>query len=325
MVFTFAFFVGLPLLIASAKRIINKRHRPAQFAPNGVENEAEIERIVQVMDELAKMEVISKSGNLNYSSVKVRKKGKVSHPISKHVDVIFVITMPERKAYIKDVMINHYGISADKLVIVHAVEASFIHNKPILKKLYDRNILRSKKDILKFNTINEMACTMSHFSALYQIFANNSIERALIFEDDIAPQSNVSDLFRKFDDVMVRLDEIDSDWEWINFGRCFDDCKHQKVFGTVDNVKIVQSSHAQCTSSYAMTANGVKTLLNAPYSVNGWKMFPLGIVDHLIPGIFKEAPGQHHYATSPRLFDQDHKKFSSNVVANRPANFPECR
>ena len=309
--------------MASAKRIVNARRRPARFAPNGVENEAEIERIDHVIDDLAKMEVISKSGNLNCSSVKVRKKGQDSHPISKHVDVIFVIAMPERKAYIKDVMINHYGISADKLVIVNVVDVSFIHNKPMLKKLYDRNILRSKRDILKFNTINEMACTMSHFYALYQIFANDSIERALIFEDDIAPQSNVSDLFRKFDDVMVRLDEIDSDWEWINFGRCHADCKHQKVFGTVDNVKIVQS-YAWCLHSYAMTANGVKTLINAPYSVNGWKMFPLSVVDLLIPGIFKEAPGQHHYATSPRLFDQNRKKFASSIGPGRPVDDPEC-
>ena len=76
--------------------------------------------------------------------------------------------------------------------------------------------------------------------------------------------------------------------------------------------------------SYAMTANGVKTLLNAPYSVNGWKMFPLRIVDHFIPSTFEEAPGQHHYATSPRLFDQNRKKFESSIGPGRPVDDPEC-
>ena len=218
-------------------KIIKKHHqKPARFASSQPEDQAKLKRIVQKMDDLAKMRAISRSGNFNDSTVKAIKKGNDSNEISKHFDAVFVITLADRKQYVEAVMRNHYGIGADKLVIVDAVDAELIYNEPMLKKLYDRKILANgttwtnprngSNPHQKFHTFNEIAAELSHLHVYYQIYSNRSIEKALIFQDDVAKQSNLSHFKQQFDRVMTKMKNIDPDWEWINFGRCWDDCKH---------------------------------------------------------------------------------------------------
>ena len=75
----------------------------------------------------------------------------------------------------------------------------------------------------------ELACTISHMSALAN-FLNSSKDSVLIFEDDIKQEGKAS-VPSKFTTTMQNVPE---DWEFINFGRCWDECENQGfrcVFG----------------------------------------------------------------------------------------------
>merc|ERR1712228_724638 len=89
------------------------------------------------------------------------------------------------------------------------------------------------------------------------------------------------------------------------------------------------SSQALCLHSYALTSNGIKTLLHNKYSVNNGpkksRMFPMEcIIDRFVANIFAQKPKHHHhYATSPRLFEQNRKEFKS-AIDFRPDLESEC-
>ena len=78
-----------------------------------------------------------------------------------------------------------------------------------------------------------------------------------------------------------------------------------------------------------MTSNGVKTLMSTPFSIrNGpkWSLFPLHTSpDHLVSSIFNQATKpHHHYATSPKLFEQNRAEIKSAIDDDRAQDLQQC-
>ena len=247
-----------------------------------------------------------------------------NHPITSHFDAIFVITMPKRKEYIKETM-EYYGIdtTSHKFHFFDAIQSKLINNDDEITNLYNLNIL--SPDITwnhllvephVLHNFNEIACSLSHLYVWYSAYINPCINNVLIFEDDISKLDDKSQLFTRFNHVMNTLkNNIDENWEWINFGRCWDNCADdsQKIFDS-DDVRIVQSPSSFCAQSYALSRNGLNTIFK-----NGVvNVLPISRpADVYLIDIFNANFFPHHYSTSSRLFEQNRVELGSNIDQDR--------
>ena len=172
----------------------------------------------------------------------------MQNDISSLFTQVHAIVLPQRKEYVKNTF-RKMGITYKEFdcVLGSTLDKTELINKRIL-------------DSSSRLRINEIACALSHLSVIKKFYETSykSTDTCIIFEDDI---SYDPDHFNKLKKCM---DDIPKDWEFINFGRCWDNCSSQKKI----NEYIVASENSLCAHSYAITRTCAKKILDSCFPIN---------------------------------------------------------
>ena len=214
-----------------------------------------------------------------------------------YFDCIYVIAIPKRKQYITNVM--------------KSLNLNVEYIDAILKEKINKKKLANKKLISNNCELNNgrIACHLSHMYTLKK-FLKTKNNTALIFEDDIKPIKNKTEIYIYLKKIMK---EVPKDWELINFGRCWDDCNTQKFV----KKHIVKSKHALCRHCYAVNREGAKKILK--YSLPMINKLP---GDNMISKLISKNI-INAYSTTPRLFLQNRVLLGTNLGNNDIQR--ECR
>ena len=162
----------------------------------------------------------------------------------------------------------------------------------------------------QYQTVNdgELACTISHMSALSQ-FLTTDQEQVLIFEDDIK-QAGKGSVPSQVAEVMKN---VPSNWEFINFGRCWDRCENDVQVAP----GVISPTRPMCSHAYSVSRSGAEKIMNecgAP--------IPL---DHTFDSCFAhmvETKKLVTYAPNKALFYQDRATFASKLGSEE--HYQEC-
>lgn len=227
----------------------------------------------------------------NYTENFLQKKNN----LHKYFDSIYVITLPKRKEYIKNVM-NSLSI------------------KPIYFKAIDKDKLNftelSNKNIIKKNyrVRGAIACQQSHLSVLKK-FLKSSSKTCLILEDDLKKSDLNLDEFNSSVDNLMK--DLPKTFDILYLGRCFDNCKIQKKISN----NLVQNFHPKCTHAYGVTRKAAEIIIkNLEYNMS----MP---IDWNYATLIKEKK-MKSYASYPAIFHQNRKELGSTIGSN--SSLPEC-
>jgi len=212
---------------------------------------------------------------------------------------VYAIVLPLRKEYIKNTF-RKMGITYSEFDCVLGSSL----NKT---KLINAGILDPKSNL----RINEIACALSHLGVIKKFYntSRNSNDTCLIFEDDICYEDDHYSKLKKC------LDSMSKDWEFINFGRCWDNCYSQIHL----NEYTVTSENSLCAHSYAITRNCAKKILDS--------CFPIpDLIDQFYVNNCKDL--FKIYSSSPRIFNQlrmkdDTSNMFKSTLENNDTG-PEC-
>jgi|SaaInlStandDraft_7_1057024.scaffolds.fasta_scaffold03583_2 GR25 family glycosyltransferase involved in LPS biosynthesis len=223
-----------------------------------------------------KRQTISNMANINWSS-----------PIQKYFDKIYVITLPQRKEYIENIMKN---INLNPIYFSAKLKNELDYNK-----LINDNIV--KRQFVKKKNYGRIACHYSHISVL-QNFLDSNAETCLIFEDDIRPIENVTHLNDTFKN---NISELPDDWDILYLGRCWDNCKKQ----TKISLNIYKLYTPKCRHAYAVTKKGAEIILkySIPQYIAGDKIYAELIKNNKLQA----------YGFSPQLFLQNRENLGSTL------------
>ena len=217
--------------------------------------------------------------------------------LNKHFDVIYVITLPKRKQYIKDIM--------DKLKIKCKIFDAKLKDKLNKKKLKKHNFISKN---YKGND-GRIACHLSHMSVMND-FVNSNYNNCFVFEDDLKePEIPLEEMNNIIDDAMLN---IPFSYDLIYFGRCWDKCDKQI------NIKngLVRTFFPLCRHAYGVSKNGAKILLEKA------KPMKIGGGDKLIANLIEKGELES-YAVTPPLFHQNRESLGSTLANND--SMRECR
>jgi hypothetical protein len=222
---------------------------------------------------------------------------KHANALHKYFESIYVITLPKRKEYIKNVMDN--------------IELKPIYFDAIKKETIDITQLSRENyvDINYKKGNGRIACHLSHLTVLKD-FLKTTNKRCFIFEDDVKKiDIPLSELNSKIDNIM---DNLPYTFDIIYFGRCWDKCHKQNYIS--DN--LVRTYFPQCRHSYGVTRKGAEIIIK--------KSIPLidkGGDQNI--AILIENGELEAYAVTPNLFFQNRDVLGSNL--NNLDSLNECR
>jgi len=184
---------------------------------------------------------------------------------------VHAIVLPQRKEYIKNTF-RKMGITYSEFDCVLGSSL----NKT---KLINAGILDPKSNL----RINEIACALSHLGVIKKFYntSRNSNDTCLIFEDDISYEPD------HFNKMKKCMNNMPKDWEFINFGRCWDNCSSQIHI----NEYTVTSENSLCAHSYAITRDCAKKILDS--------CFPI-----YVPIDVYYVDTCKIYSSSPRIYSQ---------------------
>lgn len=233
--------------------------------------------------------------------------------LNNYFDNIQVITLPKRAEYVKNIFsYSNMNINYNQFLAVDGTRLD-------LQDLISKNKL-SYPNKLKHR--NEVACYLSHISVIKNFYDNAVFDRStlFVFEDDIILDT---DYLQKVKKVMF---EIPNNWEFINFGRCWDDCKLTKKINPGSSIGI--SDRALCAHSYAITKTGAKKILD--------KAFPIVEPVDVYYTQLAKTSNLKFYSAVPRIFNQlksltadkkTEKTFNKNMTSTLDNNDTclECR
>lgn len=220
---------------------------------------------------------------------------------------IYVITLPKRVQYIKET----FKVMNIGYIQFDAIQGNTLNKQDLIKlgKLSPNN---------KMKTINEIACSLSHLSII-QNFINNANDNStiLIFEDDIIQDTT------HLEKVKNVMKNIPSDWDFLNFSRCWDNCGKDKKI----NNYVVKSERALCGSAYALTKKGALKILKYAYPI----FDPIDI--YFVSLQYNKIDPLIFYSSFPRIYNQM-KSISSSKSSTSPkligsltsslGNFDDC-
>lgn len=206
--------------------------------------------------------------------------------LNEYFSQVYVITLPQRKEYIQQIM--------------EAIKVDCIYFPAILKQKINREHLISLGLISPQNLLNnaQIACHLSHITILKK-FLKSSARNCLIFEDDISmPQVNKINL-----PEMLSL--IPSDYDIIYLGRCWDSCRRSVSL----NRQIVKCHAPQCFHSYGVSREGAKKIIK--YTKALIKPPDLTISEYIRSGKITA------YAPKKSIFYQNRQEITSHLTEDR--------
>ena len=217
--------------------------------------------------------------------------------LHKFFESIYVITLPKRKEYIKNIM-----DSIDlKPIYFDAIKKETLN----IHKLAKENFV----DINYKKGNGRIACHLSHITVLKE-FLKTTNKRCFVFEDDIRKiDISKKELNNKINNIM---DNLPYTFDIVYFGRCWDKCHKQSYIS--DN--LVRTYFPQCRHAYGVTRKGAEIIIK--------KSIPL--IDK--GGDFNiaqliEKGELEAYAVTPNIFFQNREELGSNL--NNLDSLNECR
>ena len=203
-------------------------------------------------------------------------------------DQTYVITIPKRKKYINKIM----NIMKINPIIFKAVEKDKLDRK----KLIEENII--EKDSILVN--GKIACHLSHVEVLKSFLKNSKSRTCFIFEDDIKLPDNLTSRINKIKKI---IKSIPSNWDLINFGKCWDICSNTDII----NEDIIKS-FPLCRHAYAVTRKGAQIIIENtfPMKTSGDVMYKQLALDKKL----------NIYTSINRIFDQNREKMGSELDNN---------
>ena len=227
--------------------------------------------------------------------------------LHEYFDDVVVITLPKRKEKMKNIMkqlhISPYFFDAvmkDKLTRQQLLREGFIKNTCDLNK-------------------GRVACHYSHIEVLKR-FLNSNHNTCFIFEDDLDKSDNLDKLKNDIKYIHYQMNNNKNlqNWDIINFGRCFDNCKTQQYIVNKHNnfPGIVKSEFPKCRHAYAVSRKGAHN-----------------IIKHSLP--LDKAPGDRKismegqkgniniFSVTPPIFFQNRNEFGTNLE-NYAKHVHEC-
>jgi GR25 family glycosyltransferase involved in LPS biosynthesis len=201
--------------------------------------------------------------------------------LNNYFDTVQVIVIPKREEYVKNVF--SYSNMNINYIKFNAINGDNLDIKKLIseKKLSVPNKLKHR---------NEVACYLSHISLIQKfydtaIFNNSTL---FVFEDDIIIDTEYPAKVKKV------MNDVPSNWEFINFGRCWDDCKSTKKVSV--DASVGTSTRSLCAHSYAITKVGAKKILEHAFPI----VNPVDIYYNSLVSI----AGLKFYSAIPRIFNQ---------------------
>jgi hypothetical protein len=237
---------------------------------------------------------------------------------------IYVIYIPSRENYIRNI-IKELDIK------VNFIPAILIEDLGTLDELLKKKLLspyffykhlkheRPKLpiDLIKFeNNINnadfirglkgKLALQLSYLK-IFDLFLETSEKHCLIFEDDILLPK--ADYLERINNIFIELNNIN--WDYINFGRCFDMCEINTKFSE----NLIIDSYPLCTHACGYSRRICEELI-----VSSIPLRQAG--DHIIHDFYYLNPKYKCYTVRPAIFFQN-KTFKS-TLGNSNKELPEC-
>ena len=160
------------------------------------------------------------------------------HSLNQYFEQIYVITLPQRKTYIQNIM--------------RKINLNCFYYPAFLKKNINKQELIKSGFLSPQFKINEgqIACHLSHILVLKK-FLKSNFRNCLIFEDDLKiPQVSSSLL-----DVTMSM--IPRNYDIIYLGRCWDSCKKT----THLNNYVVKCHAPQCRHAYGVSRKGAEKII----------------------------------------------------------------
>ena len=247
--------------------------------------------------------------------------------MNKYFDHIYVIYIPAREKYIRQVM-KELKINAT------FVPAKLIEDLPSLNELLKKKLLSPyffykhfkyegyPIDLIKYEKLGEkneeirkfirglkgkLALHLSYLH-IFEMFLKTKGQNCFIFEDDVLiPNKNY---LSRMKNIMSK--EIpNNEWDYINFGRCFDMCE----INTPISENLIIDSYPLCTHSCAYNRRICEELIlfSIPLRQAG---------DHIIKEFFYLNPKYKCYTVVPAMFFQN-KSFES-TLGNSNNELEEC-
>jgi len=235
---------------------------------------------------------------------------------------VFVITMADKyndvKKFFKRYHLEEHG------AISAGVNRSLLDWGTLLEsgKVVEDYTLSGTK---QHQGVAELATTMAHEHAALR-FLESGAKYGVVMEDDVELVEKIysklpnhkQGLLRSFKNI---IDKAPKDFHEINLGRCWDECRNDKVLAHVGPaLKIVDASRSFCSTAYILSRDGAQTLVDKVFRhldrSNDWSK----IYAHL-DGTYKSM------ALSPRMFQQtrdDDSYDCGGKAVNGCLKQPEC-
>ena len=203
--------------------------------------------------------------------------------LNDYFDSVHVITLDKRKAYIEDIF-SKMNIKYNQFDAIKVTD--FMKNILIGNGKLDSQYT--------FKNNNEIGCFLSHLGVIENFYnsALNDDSNIFIFEDDIELNTTF------IEKIKYTMTNIPKDWEFINFGRCWDNCKDEIILKTNGYQSIGKTSSPLCTHSYAINKKGARKILETIYPIK----YPIDV--HYILLMNREINPLILYTSIPRIFTQ---------------------
>eukprot|EP00484_Ammonia_sp_Unknown_P017071 CAMPEP_0197025292 /NCGR_PEP_ID=MMETSP1384-20130603/5678_1 /TAXON_ID=29189 /ORGANISM="Ammonia sp." /LENGTH=404 /DNA_ID=CAMNT_0042453809 /DNA_START=85 /DNA_END=1299 /DNA_ORIENTATION=+ len=217
---------------------------------------------------------------------------------------IYVIVTEARRQYMDDMLSN--VLQWDHVSYVNAI------NKDTL----DRSQL-VENDVIAENIRNykpgRVACVLSHKSAMEHFLNDEDAKYALILEDDVMLNPYLDYKPEVYINKLLEL--VPNDWNFINFGRCWDWCSSTTPLDA-DGL-LLDSQNPLCTHVYAVTKEGAQRIVK--------DILPLSLlnIDQIIARKIrsKELTG---YASAMPILLQNKKELGSLAAPNSNIPYNLC-
>ena len=213
---------------------------------------------------------VEKFSNLNQESA-----------LNTHFDQIYVITLPERKMYVQNIL-EKYNIAANYIPAITELPRNHI--------AYDDKTKISKARIL---------CHISHIEVLKK-FIKSKEKTCFIFEDDIHMKINPNILNQEIKKVMNVMNKIN--YDIVFMGYCWENCSKRIPV----NESIMKPHFPKCRHAYGVTKQGAEKIIKYTTPLKnlpGDKTLALAIKNGKL----------NAFATKEPLFWQNRKKLGSTL------------
>ena len=202
--------------------------------------------------------------------------------LNNYFQEIYVITLPQRREYIQNIM--------------NTIRLKCHYFPAIPKASLDKNKLVTSGFLSPHNKLNDgqIACHLSHISVLKKFLASNS-RNCLIFEDDLKmPEVNNLNLSQMFS-------SIPSDYDIIYLGKCWDSCRKTIPL----NGLVVKCYAPQCRHAYGVSRKGAEKIIKLSQ--------PLEKAGDLTISTYVSKGQIIAYAPKKSIFFQNREQLGSNL------------